>query len=99
MALTPRQASYLRALAHALEPVVRVGSAGASDAVVDKTDRELENHELLKVKVDGDRDVVRAVAERLASGTGADVAQIIGKVVVLYRRRRKKPTIRLPAAD
>ncbi len=95
-ALTPRQARYLRGLAHDLDPVVRVGAAGVSDAVVDKTDKELEIHELLKVKVDADRDGVKAAAEALAKGTGAGVAAIVGKVVVLYRRRLKKPSIRLP---
>ena len=50
MALTSRQARHLRALAHPLDPVVRVGQAGLTDAVIDKTDKELEIHELLKVK-------------------------------------------------
>lgn len=96
MPLTSRQTRYLRSLAHPLDPVVRVGAAGASDAVVDKTDKELEIHELVKVKVDADRDEVRAVADRLAAATRSEIAQIIGKTIVLYRRRSKKPTIRLP---
>lgn len=99
MALTPRQARYLSSLAHALDPVVRVGQNGVTDAVVDKTDKELENHELIKVKIDADRDGVKAAAEALTSGTHGDLVQIIGKMAILYRRRSKKPTIRLPAAD
>lgn len=98
MSLTPRQARFLRSLAHPLDPVVRVGAAGVTDAVVDKTDKELEIHELIKVKVEAERDEVRDAAERLSSATRAEVAQVIGKVVVLYRKRAKKPTIRLPAA-
>lgn len=97
MPLTSRQARMLRALAHHLAPVVHVGGAGVSDAVVDKADKELEIHELIKVRVEGDRDDVRDAATRLASGTRSEVAQVIGKVVVLYRRRSKKPTIRLPS--
>lgn len=96
MALTPRQARYLRSLAHALEPVFRVGANGVTDAVVAKTDAELENHELLKVKVDGDRDVVADTADRLCKGARGELVQIIGKTVILYRRRKKQPTIRLP---
>lgn len=96
MPLTTRQARTLRALAHHLSPVVHVGGAGVSDAVVDKTDKELEIHELVKVRVEADRDGVRAASALLASGTRAEVAQVIGKVVILYRRRKKKPTIRLP---
>jgi RNA-binding protein len=96
--LTSRQARHLRALAHHLNPVVHVGGAGVTDGVLDKTHKELEIHELIKVRFDGDRDEVREAAEQLASGTGAAVAQVIGRVVVLYRARSKKPTIRLPAA-
>jgi RNA-binding protein len=96
--LTTRQARFLRALAHPLDPVVRVGAAGVTDAVVDKLDKELEIHELVKVKVEGERDEVRDASTRLAAATQAEVAQVIGKVVILYRKRSKKPTIRLPAA-
>jgi RNA-binding protein len=94
--LTSRQARTLRALAHHLSPTVYVGGAGVTDAVVDKADKELEIHELVKVRIDADRDGVREAGRRLASGARAEVAQVIGKVVVLYRRRAKKPTIRLP---
>lgn len=96
MPLTSRQAKHLRALAHHVDPCVFVGAAGVSDAVIDKLDKELEIHELVKVHVDVDRDELRAAADRLAAGTRSDVAQIIGKMVVVYRRRSKKPTIRLP---
>lgn len=95
MPLTPRQSRQLRALAHDLDPVVRVGGAGITDAVVDKTDKELEIHELLKVKIDADRDDVRIGGDALAAGTRSEVVQIIGKVVVLYRARAEKPTIEL----
>jgi len=96
MPLTSRQARHLRALAHHLEPVVRVGAAGVSDAVVDKADKELEIHELIKVRIDADRATVKVDAVRLAAGTRAEIAQLIGKTVVLYRRRSEKPTIVLP---
>lgn len=98
MPLTSRQTHMLRSLAHHLDPVVHVGGAGVSDAVVDKTDKELEIHELVKVRVEADREGVREAGGLLASGTRSEIAQIIGKIVVLYRRRSKKPTIRLPAA-
>jgi RNA-binding protein len=73
-----------------------VGANGVTDAVVAKTDAELENHELLKVKVDGDREVVSETAEKLTTGTRGQLVQIIGKTLILYRRRKKQPTIRFP---
>jgi RNA-binding protein len=68
-----------------------------TDAVVAKLDRELTTHELVKVRVDGERAEVKTAAALLASATGSELAQIIGKIAVLYRRRAKKPTIQLPA--
>jgi RNA-binding protein len=96
LGLTSRQSRHLRALAHHLDPVVRVGAAGVTDAVVAKLDRELTTHELVKVRVDGERAEVREAAARLATSTQSELAQIIGKIAVLYRRRSKKPTIQLP---
>jgi RNA-binding protein len=96
MPLTSRQARYLRSLAHHLHPIVRVGAAGVSDAVIDKTDKELEIHELVKVRIDADRDEVKLDAVKLAAGTRSEIAQLIGKTVVLYRPRAEEPTIQLP---
>lgn len=97
MALTGKQMRHLRGLAHHLNPVVLVGDSGLTDAVVAKVDDELENHELIKVRVAGDRDDVAAAGDLLVARTGAGLAGRIGKVLILYRRRRDgKPTIRLP---
>ncbi len=97
MALSSKQTRHLRSLAHHLSPVVMVGDRGVTPAVIHKVDVELDNHELIKVRVAQDREGVRETAAALSSSARADVAQIIGKIVVLYRRRVKKPVIRLPA--
>jgi RNA-binding protein len=98
MPLSSKQARHLRALAHDLKPVVLVGDKGVSDAVVDKVDTELENHELIKVRVAADRDEVKQAGTLLCERTGAELAGSIGKVLMLYRRRREgKPTIVLPS--
>lgn len=97
MALTGKQARYLRGLAHHLSAVVMVGDKGVTAEVVQHVRDALESHELIKVKVADDRDGVKAAAENLSMATGAAVAQIIGKTVVLYKARKKKPAIKLPA--
>ena len=69
MPLTSKQARQLRGLAHHLQPVVLVGDKGVTEAVIDKVDVELENHELIKVRVAADRDAVKADATiRISSG-------------------------------
>ncbi len=97
MDLNSKQRSHLRALAHHLDAVVQVGTAGITDAIIAKVDVELENHELVKVKVSKEAPVeVQAGAEAVALATRAGLAQIIGRTMVLYRPRKKKPVIKLP---
>ena len=100
MQLTGKQARYLRGLAHHLKPVVLVGDSGVTAQVVEATREALEHHELIKVKVNSanGRDDVAEAAERLVVATGAVLAQVIGKTVVLYKAREKEPEIRLPRA-
>ena len=96
MPLTSKQARQLRGLAHHLQPVVLVGDKGVTEAVIDQVDVKLENHELIKVRVAADRDDVKAAGVQLCERTGAELAGSIGKVLVLYRRRKEgKPLIQL----
>lgn len=78
----------LRARAHHLRPVVLLGSAGLTDAVVKEADRALAAHELIKVRIPGDdRDERNAICNQLADRLGAARIQTIGKLLVLYRPR------------
>ena len=97
MALTGKQRQFLRGLAHALEPVVRIGRAGVSPAVIEETKRSLNAHELIKVRIDHDDSSQRkALAEELANACDAEVAGTIGKLAILYRPRDEDPEIELP---
>jgi RNA-binding protein len=100
VALTGKQRRYLRALAHALQPVVQVGQRGANAGVVRQVDQALTDHELIKVKLTRECPTARdATGAELASATGAEVAGTVGRVIVLYRARPGQPTIRLPGAS
>ena len=97
MTLTSREKAHLRSLAHSLDPVVRIGRAGLSDSVVAETQRALDSHELIKVRIDADAAPERrSLAEDLAERTGADLAGTVGKVAMLYRRREEDPAISFP---
>jgi RNA-binding protein len=96
MALTSKDRRYLKGLAHALEPVVRVGQRGVTPAVVAEANRSLEAHELIKVRIDADDPGSRrTVAEALAAAAEAEIAGMIGKLAILYRPRAEKPRIKL----
>ena len=85
-ALTSRQRSRLRSLAHSLEPAVLVGRAGVTDAVVREVDDALEARELIKVRLSGDREERAADAAAIAERSSAELAGQIGRIAILYRR-------------
>ena len=100
MPLTTKQRKHLRALAHELDPVVRIGKGRISDPVTAETVRSLESHELIKVRIEADDgDVRRNLAAELADLTGSELVGTIGKIAILYREREEDPSIRLPGAD
>ena len=85
MPLTGKQRRALRALGHHLEPVVIVGQNGITDGVVGAVDQALHDHELIKVKIaPEDR---KEAAARLAEATGAELAQLLGRTILLFRKR------------
>jgi len=78
---------YLRGLGHHLQPVVMVGKEEISDALLASTDEALTAHELIKVKIqEGCLTDRKDVAQSLANETGAEVVQILGKTILLYRK-------------
>lgn len=86
LTLTPRERAQLKARAHALAPVVQLGHAGLSDALVAEVDRALNAHALIKVKILGDdRDTRVALGDAVCARTGAAVVQRVGKILTLWR--------------
>ena len=95
--LSERQRKHLRGLAHALKPVVRLGNAGLTPAVLAETARALHDHELIKVKAPGgDREARDALFAVLARTTGSALVHRIGNVAVLYRPHAELPRILIP---
>ncbi|HEY3804948.1 MAG TPA: ribosome assembly RNA-binding protein YhbY [Kofleriaceae bacterium] len=95
--LTGKQRRHLRALAHALHPIVQVGKDGLDEGLVAAVDRALADHELVKVKVGENAAATKdEVADELAGKTRSEVAQVIGNIVVLYRADPDEPVIALP---
>ncbi len=98
MELNEKQRRHLKGLAHPLKPVILVGNAGVSDAVVAETVRALHDHELIKVRLPGlpreERDEALA---GLAASTHSVMVTRIGHIAVLYRPRQDLPRIVLPA--
>ena len=97
--LSERQRRHLRALAHALKPVVRLGGAGLTAAVAREAERALRDHELIKVKAPGgDRAARDEAFAALARHTRSTLVHRIGNVAVLYRPRPELPGLLIPDA-
>ncbi|MGC4027733.1 MAG: ribosome assembly RNA-binding protein YhbY [Steroidobacteraceae bacterium] len=98
MELTEKQRRHLKGLAHPLKPVILMGNAGLTPAVVAETRRALEDHELIKVRLPGlDREERDARLAQLAADTGSALVTRIGHVAVLYRPHPDLPRILLPS--
>lgn len=97
MDLTEKQRRHLKGLAHPLKPVILMGNAGLTGAVVDETRRALADHELIKVRLPGlPREERDAQLARLATDTGSTLVTRIGHVAVLYKPHPELPGILLP---
>lgn len=81
-----RERANLRGEAHHLQPLVHVGHQGVTDSVVRATDDLLRTRELVKVDVSRNLDApVKEIAHALAEATGAEVVQVIGRKVTIFR--------------
>ena len=97
MALTGKQRRHLRALGHALAPVALIGKGGLTDSFVDGVDQALRTHELIKLKLLDSSELDRhEAAAELARRTSAEVAQVLGGTILLYRPDPDQPRIALP---
>ena len=95
--LTGKQKRFLRSKAHHLYPIFQVGKGAVNENMVKQVAEALEARELFKISVlqncEEDKNVV---AQQLAEGTGADIVQIIGNTIVLYKESVEKKQITLP---
>jgi RNA-binding protein len=98
MDLSEKQLRFLRGRGHPLKPVVLIGKTGLTAAVIAETQRALEDHELIKVRVRaGSRDERDAMLAELVGATKSALVSRIGHVGLLYRERSALPRLVLPA--
>jgi RNA-binding protein len=86
MSMTGKERAALRAEAHHLSPLVHVGQHGMTPTLVKSLDDVLRTHELVKVQLGRAVDIsAKQAAADLAESVRAEVVQVIGKTVTLYR--------------
>lgn len=95
--MNPKQISYLRGLAHNLNPVVMIGNNGMTDNVIKEIELNLNAHELIKIKVASDDRALRLqMLNDIAEKTNAVAVHHIGKQLVIYRKSEKAKIV-IPA--
>ncbi len=88
--MNPIEKKKLKAQAHPLKPVVMIGQAGLTPAVVKEINVALDVHELIKIKIRAERDERSVIADQICSETQAELIQAIGQIAVIYRKNPKK---------
>ncbi len=94
--LNSKQRAYLRGLSNGLEPVFQVGKQELTPQFTEAINENLEKHEMIKIAVLNNCMMEpKEIADILSERTKSQIVQVIGKKIVLYRRK-KKPVIELP---
>ncbi len=90
--LTPAERRALRARAHHLHPIVMIGEAGLTPAVLHEVDVALKSRELIKIRILGeDRERRGRLGEEICAALDAAEVQAIGKILVVFRPRPEEP--------
>lgn len=85
--LTPKFKQQLKAKAHALKPVVLLGTHGLTAAVNAEIERALNDHELIKIRLnEKDREQKRQLITAICQTHNAELVQAIGFIAVIYRK-------------
>ena len=92
--ITSKQRSFLKGLAHDIDPAVFIGKAGLTENVIKEIDMCLEARELVKIKIqEGCLLKPKEVANELLSPLRAEFVQAIGHKFTLYRESKENKPI------
>lgn len=85
--MTSKERAQWRAKANSLEPVIQLGKEGISDNLITQIDDTLDARELIKIRVHLETapKTPKELAQELGAILEAEVIQVIGGIIVLYR--------------
>ncbi|MDN5315465.1 MAG: RNA-binding protein [Clostridiales bacterium] len=88
--INSKQRAWLRAMANDMSCQFQVGKGEIDEDIIRGLDEILTTHELLKINVlKTAAEPVKDIANTFADSTGADIVQVIGRRIVLYRFSQK----------
>ncbi len=87
MNLSSKEKRQLRQQAHALKPVVIIGSKGLTEAVQQEINLSLEAHELIKIKInDHSKEQIKTMLPTICTTNKAELIQMIGHIITIWRK-------------
>lgn len=89
--MTTKQRAYLKSLAMTMDPIFQIGKNSMTPELTKAIEEALTARELIKVSVlKSCMDDPRMLADMIAERTHAQVVQVIGKKIVLYKEGKDK---------
>lgn len=83
--LTNAERRQLKAAAQRLDPLVRLGRDGMSEAFLQSLDESLALHGLVKIRFSGFKEEKKMLAPAIAARTGSALIMRVGNVAVFHR--------------
>lgn len=88
--MTTKQRAYLKGLAMNIDPIFQIGKSSLTTEYLDSLEEALEARELIKINVlKNCLDEPKELAYAIGENTNAEVVQVIGRKIVLYREARQ----------
>jgi RNA-binding protein len=89
--------SYLKRIAHSLDPIVMIGQAGLTPGVIDAFDHALKHHELVKVRFQDYKEDRKILFQEACQKVSAQFVGLIGNIGIAFRHNYDlEQRIRLP---
>lgn len=94
--LTQNQKKQLKSLIVQDKTKYQIGKSEVTNALLDMLDKALTARELIKVEVlKSATTPIMELTLDLSSKLHAEVVQVVGRVIVLYRKNKENPKIKL----
>ncbi len=95
--MNSKQRAYLKGLAQTIQPILNIGKSSLTPEFTESVAEALEARELIKISVlKNCLDDSREIAAMLGERTHAQVVQVIGRKIVLYKESKEHKKIELP---
>lgn len=94
--LTSKERSQLKALANNITAIFQIGKEGIGPNLEKQVLEALEARELIKVNVLNNSLLEpKEVGEELANNIEAELVQVIGNKIIIYKKSKENPKIQL----